>query len=205
VKKERFLTHAELARLGDALRATESDSVNPAALTAIRLLVLTGCRRGEVVGLRWEWVDFQRRILNLPHSKTGAKSVPLGAAALELLKEMKPKVAGWVFPAARGDGPIVGLHKVWQTVRTNASLPGVRIHDLRHSFASIAVAAGDSLYLVGKVLGHRQAKTTELYAHLANDPLLDVADRTSKRIADAIAARQQEDNETVVALAQVVR
>jgi len=186
-KMQRFLSSAELARLGDALRNAEVEGQNRLALTAIRLLVLTGCRKDEIAGLRWEWVDFERRSLNLPHSKTGAKTVPLGSVALEVLAGLSPKRSGWVLVASRGEGHIVGLQKVWAVVRSKAELPGLRLHDLRHSFASVAVAAGDSLFLIGKVLGHRQAKTTEGYAHLSNDPLLDVADRTSARIASALA------------------
>jgi integrase len=96
-----------------------------------------------------------------------------------------PRQAGspYVLPAERGDGHFVGIQKAWQHIRGAAGLDDVRIHDLRHSFASIAVSGGDSLYLVGKVLGHRQSRTTERYAHLMDDPLRAVANRTSERIA----------------------
>src|SRR2546430_4190466 len=109
---------------------------------------------------------------------------PLGAPALRALAEL-PRQEGspYVLPAERGDGHFVGIEKPWQRVRGAAGLDDVRIHDLRHSFASIAVSGGDSLYLVGKVLGHRQSRTTERYAHLKDDPLRAVANRTSERIA----------------------
>ena len=91
-----------------------------------------------------------------------------------------------MLPADRGNGHFVGIQRVWQRIRKAADLEGVRLHDLRHSYASVAVASGDSLYLIGKVLGHRQSRTTDRYAHLRDDPLLAVADRTAKRIAEAM-------------------
>ena len=108
----------------------------------------------------------------------------LGALVVRALAEL-PRQEGspYVLPAERGDGHFVGIQKPWQRIRAAAGLDDVRIHDLRHSFASIAVSGGDSLYLVGKVLGHRQSRTTERYAHLKDDPLRAVANRTSERIA----------------------
>ena len=113
--------------------------------------------------------------------------MPLGAPALELLGSL-PRWDGnpYVLPSNKSAGHFDGLQKVWARIRERAKLPDVRLHDLRHSFASIAVAGGDSLYLVGKVLGHRQARTTERYAHVADDPLLAVADRTARKIADTM-------------------
>ncbi len=186
-KRQRFLSASELARLGDALAAAEQEGVNPVAVAAIRLLAMTGCRKSEILGSRWEWVDFERGCLRLPDSKTGAKVVPLGAPALELLASL-PRVEDnpHVLPGEKSGGHFVGLPKVWERVRERAGLNDVRLHDLRHSFASVAVAGGDSLYLVGKVLGHRQSRTTEGYAHLADDPLRAVADRTSAHIAAAM-------------------
>ncbi len=201
-KRERFLSTVELARLGDALTAAKQGGENPFAIAALRLLALTGARKSEILGLRWEWVDFERRCLRLPDSKTGAKVVPLGAPALELLASL-PRVEGnpHVLPSARADGHFVGLQKVWARVRKRAGLDGVRVHDLRHSFASVAVAGGDSLYLVGKVLGHRQARTTEVYAHLHDDPVRAVADRAASAI-EAAMSREAGDGTRVVPLAR---
>ena len=184
---DRFLSTEELARLGDAFRDVEAEGTNRNAVTAIRLLVLTGCRKSEIAALRWEHVDLERKCLSLPHAKRGWRSVPIGAAARELLSSLQPKKTGWVLPATRGDGHIIGLQRVWDNIRTRAQLEDVRIHDLRHSFASVGVAAGESLYLIGKVLGHKQARTTERYVHLSNAPLVDVADRTGARIVGAMA------------------
>jgi Phage integrase family len=110
----------------------------PSASAATRLLILTGCRLSEILSLRWEWIDFQRGCLVLPDSKTGAKTVPLGAPAFRALAEL-PHHEGspYVLPAERGDRHFVGIQKPWQGIRAAAGLSDVRIHDLRHSFASI--------------------------------------------------------------------
>ena len=118
------------------------------AAAAIRLLLLSGCRKSEILTLRWAWVDFERRCLRLPDSKTGAKVVPLAAPALEVMSAL-PQRGEFVLPAAKGAGHYTGLQKDWGRVRDRAALPGVRIHDLRHSFASFAVADGHSLFLIG--------------------------------------------------------
>ncbi len=196
-KKERFLSAAELARLGDKLSAAEQEGANPFAIAGIRLLLLTGARMSEILTLRWEYVDTERSCLRLPDSKTGAKVIPLGAAALEVLAEL-PRVEGnpHVLPGAGGKH-FTGLQKTWRQLRKQAGLEDLRIHDLRHSFASVAVAGGDSLYLVGKVLGHQQARTTEKYAHLSDDPVRAVADRVSRRIAAAMKAGSDSDSNVV--------
>jgi integrase len=187
--KERFLSEAEVARLGDTLAAMQAEHrLSANAADAVRLLLLTGCRKSEITALRWDWVDFERGCLRLPTSKTGAKVVALAGAALELLAGLRERdpAGGWVLPAAKGSGPYTGLQKDWERIRNRAGLPGVRLHDLRHSFASFAVADGHTLFMVGKVLGHKQARTTEVYAHLADDPLRAVADSTAARIAAAM-------------------
>ncbi len=196
---ERFLSAEELSRLGEALSGAEREGANPFAIAAIRLLALTGARKGEVLSLHWKrdskgagYVDFDHSCLHLLDSKTDEKRVPLGAPALELLANL-PRIEGcpWVFPG-NSSGHFVGLQKVWTEIRRRAGLDDVRLHDLRHSYASTAVASGDSLYLVGKVLGHRQASTTQRYAHLSDDPLKDVADRTSRQIAGAMNSGEGE-------------
>ena len=185
--RERFLTVEELADLGEAMAAIEGEGANPDSLAIVRLLILTGARRSEITSLKWEYVDFERGALRLPDSKTGAKVVPLGAPALDVLAgRQRRKGIEWVFPASRGDGPHMGLPAVWRRLAKAAGLTGVRLHDLRHGFASMAVAGNDSLYLVGKILGHTKASTTERYAHLALDPVRAVANRTSRKLADAL-------------------
>jgi integrase len=184
--KERFLSEAEVARLADTLAVMQSEHrLTAIAANAVRLLLLTGCRKNEILALRWEEVDFERGCLRLAETKTGARMVPLAAAALALLAEL-PRAGAFVMPSAKGSGHYTGLQKDWERIRERAGLPGLRLHDLRHSFASFAVASGETLFLTGKVLGHRQSRTTEAYAHLSDDPLRAVADRTGARIAAAM-------------------
>ncbi len=199
-KRERFLSEAELAKLADALAAMEAEHrLNPTATAAIRLLLLSGCRKSEILSLRWEWVDVERGCLRLPDSKTGAKVVTLAAAAVRLLSAL-PRRGEHVLPAAMGSGHYTGLQKDWERVRARAGLAGVRVHDLRHSFASFAVADGNSLFLIGKVLGHKQARTTEIYAHLADDPIRAVVNRTAARIDAAMTPGAERDPANVVPL-----
>lgn len=196
-RKERFLSEAELAKLADTLSVMEAEAaMSPTAAAAIRLLLLTGCRKSEILTLRWEQVDSERRCLRLPDSKTGAKVVPLARAALSFLNELfRLSESIFVLPASKG-GHYTGLQKDWERIRARAGLGGVRLHDLRHSFASFAVADGHSLFMIGKVLGHRQARTTEGYAHLAADPVLAVADRTAARILAAMTKTERSVIET---------
>jgi integrase len=192
-KRERFLSEKEVATIAEGMTILEGlHMLHPTIATAIRLLMVTGCRKNEIASLKWAWVDFERGCLRLPDSKTGAKVVPMAAAALKMLADL-PRKSEWVLPATTGDGHIVGLQRAWETIREWCGLEEVRIHDLRHSFASFAAADGASLYLIGKVLGHSQTRTTEKYAHLADDPLRAVADRAASRIANALGMRP-EDN-----------
>jgi integrase len=161
-------------------------------VNAIRLLIMTGCRKGEVLSLRWQDVDFERSCFRLPDSKTGAKTVPVGAAVLKLVEGL-PRVHGneFVLPGSKDGRHFVGLPKVWRRVRERAGLSEVRLHDLRHSFASVGAAGGDSLYMIGKLLGHQQSSTTARYAHLADDPLKAAADRISYVIDTAMKGNIQ--------------
>jgi integrase len=200
-KVERFLSAGELARLGDGLLQEEHRGAHLGMVEATRLLLLTGARRGEILGLRWEWVDFERGCLRLPDSKTGAKVIPLGAPALDILGRLARQDGSlWVFPAVKGDGHLVGLPRFWRRLTKAAGLSGLRIHDCRHGFASAAVADGSSLYILGKVLGHTQARTTEKYAHLDADPVRAVADRTSRKIAAAMKGGENTGNVTPLSL-----
>lgn len=185
--RERFLSPKELADLGTALSAALSEGENRYAVDAIRLLMLTGCRKSEILTLRWDWVDTTHAVLRLPDSKTGSKTVPLGAPALEILAGL-PRGDGnpHVFPSTTGKGHLVGIQKIWSRIRAKAGLAEVRLHDLRHSYASVGASGGDSLYVIGKLLGHNQQRTTQRYAHLADDPVKAAADRISNAIAAAM-------------------
>ena len=188
---DRFLSPQELTKLGDAL--TKAQDGNPYAVAAIRLLALTGCRKGEILSLRWSYVDFGRSRLALPDSKTGAKAVPLGAPALELLSTI-PKIDGnpFVFPGRKQGAHIVDLFDVWKRARESAGIPDIRLHDLRHGFASVGASGGESLYIIGSLLGHQDATTTKRYSHLHDDPRKAAADRIASKIDAAMRGDEAE-------------
>jgi integrase len=149
--------------------------------------MLTGCRLGEIMTLKWEHVDISGKTLRLPDSKTGAKVVHFGQPAIEILEKID-RVEGnpWVIVGAKPGARLTDLQPFWQRVRARAGLKGVRIHDLRHTFASTAVAAGQGLQMIGKLLGHTQVQTTARYAHLAADPIKDAADQVASSIAASL-------------------
>ena len=168
-----------------AARASKRDSAEDwRAIAAIRLLLFTGGRLSEILTLQWDWIDLAQGVARLPDSKTGRKNLYLAPGALAVLEAL-PRMAGnkHVLPGERPGSSFVGIQKPWQRIRALAALHDLRIHDLRHAFASAAVAAGDSLFIVGKILGHRQSSTTERYAHLAPDPARAAASRTATRLA----------------------
>ena len=183
-KRERMLSPAELARLGDALVAYDG---SPYAAAAVKLLVFTGARLGEVLGLRWEWIDFERAEVRLPDSKSGAKTIHLPPPALAVLTEL-PRIEGnpHVIAGGREGAAWVNLEKPWRAIRKAAGLDDVRLHDLRHAFASVAASSGMGLPIIGKMLGHTQAQTTARYAHLANDPVKAAAATVAGKIAAAM-------------------
>jgi integrase len=187
-QSQRFLSPAELARLTDAIVEADDAGTSKSGLAVIRLLTLTGARKSEIEGLQWDEVDIGRSCLTLKDSKTGARVVPIGAAAVEALSKL-PKVKGsaFVFPA-EGDlkKHYVGTPKVWLKVKASAGLDDVRLHDLRHTFASFGAAGGLSLPLIAAILGHRDVKTTQQYAHLADSPVKAAADRTAAAIEGAM-------------------
>lgn len=186
-KRERFLSAAELARLGKALDEAEGTQ-NLYVIAAIRLLVLTGARLGEILTLKWDYIDEARRLILLPDSKTGAKPIPLNQPALDVLAKL-PRIASnpHVLTGHITGTHLVNIQKPWRTIRAAAGLGDLRLHDLRHSFASVAVAEGGSLPILGKVLGHSQPQTTARYAHLADDPVSKLSEATAAKIARAMA------------------
>jgi integrase len=212
-KVERFLSAEELARLGAALahadRDAELSEKNPdgvssgsgngnikraiprrdqrSAITAIRLLLFTGCRLGEILNLEWSHVDLERRLLRLPDSKTGAKAVYLSIAAIQTLEAAKQlKGDPYVLPGRQAGKPIISLRGTWERLCKEANLDGLRLHDLRHSFASVGAAGGLSLPMIGALLGHSQPITTARYAHLAASPLHEAADTIGQRLSTAL-------------------
>lgn len=187
-KRERFLTDGEFRRLGVVLgEAVSGGKVSVHAAAAIRLLMLTGCRCNEILTLLWEDVDLEANEMRLRDSKTGPRAVPLSPAAVKVLSDL-PRVPGnpWVIAGRVKGTHMKNLGGPWGIVRARADLNDVRIHDLRHSFASRALALGESLPMIGKLLGHARAQTTARYAHLARDSVKEAAARISDSIADDI-------------------
>jgi integrase len=201
--RERMLSADEIGRLGKALeraaigwtedeikalpkteRPSRRTPEDHRAIACIKLLLLTGARLSEILSLQWDWIDKERGVARLPDSKSGAKSLPLSAPALVILDSLPRMKKNPHVLAGDGDaGHFVGIQKPWQRIRKLAKLDGLRLHDLRHAFASLAVAHNESLYLVGAVLGHRQQATTQRYAHLSADPVKAMADRNAARIS----------------------
>ena len=181
---ERFLSEEEFRRLGRVLDEVEAEGkVSASATAAIRLLMLTGCRRGEILTLRWNDVDLEAGELWLRDAKTGARQVSLSPAAGRVLSTIpRDSDNSWVI-AGRKPGTRVGnLNASWLVVRSRAGLEDVRLHDLRHSFASRALALGESLTMIGKLLGHQKVQTTARYAHLAQDSVKVSAARVAESL-----------------------
>lgn len=187
-RRERFLTDKEFTRLGQTLDEvrTRGGATAP-AVAAIRLLMLTGCRKNEILKLRWEDVALDESELRLPDAKTGARVVPLSPQAVKLLADL-PQTEGnpWVIHGKRPGTHMTELDDAWQTVRARAGLSDVRLHDLRHSYASRALALGESLPMIGKLLGHAQVETTARYAHLSRESVREAAERIAESIAKDI-------------------
>ncbi len=186
-RRERYLSSEELARLADSLKTEELEGSGPHTAAAIRLLLLTGCRLREILQLRWEDVDLAAGLLRLPDSKTGAKVIYLSAPARAVLSDL-PRTHGFQFviEGRNPDSPRFDLNKPWRRVRDRAGLEDVRLHDLRHSFASIGAGIGISLPMLGQLLGHSQPATTARYAHLAADPMHEAADRIAEELTAAM-------------------
>ena len=189
-KRERFLSDEEYKRLGEALRKAEAEkSETQSAIDAIWLLMLTGCRLNEIMTVKWSHVDLDAKELRLPDSKTGPKTVHLGSAVVNRLKAIKkPEDNEFVITGKKSGGHLTDLQHPWRRVRKTAKLDGVRLHDLRHSFASRGLVVGEGLPMIGKLLGHTQVQTTARYAHLANDPIKSAADRIAEGISASAAA-----------------
>lgn len=190
-RRERFLTDGEFRRLGEELGASVAEGkVSAHAAAAIRLLMLTGCRCNEILTLQWRDVNLDASEIRLRDSKTGPRAVPLSAAAVKVLADL-PRVPDnpWVIAGRVKGTHMKNLNAPWGVVRARANLADVRIHDLRHSFASRALALGESLPMIGKLLGHKRAQTTARYAHLARESVKEAAARTAASIGEDILRR----------------
>ena len=222
--RERFLTADELGRLGDAIREAETVGlpwvidhtkptakhgpkeakrrtvIDPFAAAAIRLLILTGARLREILKLEWQHVDLERGLLLLPDSKTGAKSIILNAPALAVLAGLKrvgTHVIAGQSAGTAGEKPRADLNRPWRAIAKRVGLAGLRIHDLRHTHASFGAGAGLGLPIIGKLLGHARASTTQRYAHLDTDPLRRASDHIGARLAAALGEPNQQPAQIV--------
>ena len=185
-KRERFLNAEEFSRLGQVLDEILHDgSETRSAVVAFRLLMLTGCRLSEIQKLRWEHVNLDAGELHLPDTKTGGRAVPLAPSAVRLLESLpRDDDNPWVITGKKPGSHLTDLQHPWRRIRARAELDDVRIHDLRHSFASRALALGEGLPMIGKLLGHTQVQTTARYAHLARDTVKASAARIGDSIDD---------------------
>ncbi len=193
--RERFLTDDEYRRLGRAVDDLEAEAkVSRPAAAAIRLLVLTGCRRNEVLELKWDNIDRTAGEMQLRDGKTGTRLVPLTPTVVGVLEDILPVPGNpWVITGQKPGTHLINVNDPWLTVRGRAGLDGVRIHDLRHSWASRALALGESLSMIGKLLGHNRIDTTARYAHLARDTERASAARVGGSIgADILPAQAEE-------------
>jgi len=212
-RRERFLTGGELERLGSAIREAETKGIpwdvdkrkpkakhlpkaknrftkiGPFAAAAIRLLLFTGCRLREILHLKWDHVDLERGLLFLADSKTGRKTVILNAPALAVLTRLD-RLGSYVVPGDDPEKPRADLKRPWEAVARRAGLDGVRLHDLRHTYASFGAGGGLGLPIIGKLLGHTQASTTQRYAHLEADPLRRASEAIGGRIAAALEGKR---------------
>jgi integrase len=154
-----------------------------------------------VLGLKWEHVDWDNHCLNLPESKTGARTIHLSPPALEVLhglQNRRKKESPWVLPGRAKGGALVGLPHAWLRIRKRAKLGDLRLHDLRHSFASVAAANNMSLPMIGALLGHTQPQTTQRYAHLAADPLKEATERIGERIVAMMNGKRRRSTVTTL-------
>jgi len=183
-KRRRFLSLDELAALGKALREATADGENRTGVAAIRTLLLTGCRRSEVLALPWAWLDTKAHCVRFEDTKSGPQLRPIGAAAVkQMAAQPRLDECEWVFPADRGDGHFMGLPRVLARVCARAGLEGVTVHTLRHSFAATAAELGFSELTIAGLLGHTVPGVTARYAHVPDSALVAAADRVSARIA----------------------
>jgi integrase len=212
-RRERYLSADELSLIGDAIREAETvglpydidegkptakhaskkahrrTKIGPHAAAAVRLLILTGARLREILHLQWEHVDLERGLLLLADSKTGQKAIVLNAPATDILVDL-PRVGAYVIAGQGDDKPRADLNRPWRAIAKRAGLNGLRIHDLRHTHASVGAGLGLGLPIIGKLLGHTQPSTTARYAHLDADPLRRASDQIGSRLAAAMGKQQ---------------
>jgi integrase len=198
---ERFLSEAEIGKAAEGIAAAERvGKIGPHGAAGLRLALFTGARSGEITAIEWSHIDWNRKIIRLPDSKTNEpRTIHLSEAAVEVLKGV-PRVCKYVVAGACEDEPYKNLSRAWIVARGLAGLDDVRLHDLRHSYASLAAGRGISLQMIGKLLGHKVPATTARYAHLARDTVGDVNNQLGAAITAAIDNRAPTISASVVKL-----
>jgi integrase len=185
-QRERFLSETEIGTAADAITQAEKRGIGPFAAAGLRLALFTGARSGEITAIRWDHIDWQHRLIRLPDSKTNEpRTIHLSDAAIEVLRNT-PHVGPYVVAGRKYGSPYQSLSRAWAIARKHADLDDVRLHDLRHSFASLAASQGLSLYTIGKLLGHKKPATTQRYAHLARDVVQEASDQIGAAMQAAI-------------------
>jgi integrase len=204
--RERFLSEDEIAIAADAIATAETTGkIGPHAAAGLRLALFTGARSGEVTAIKWTHIDWSRKLARLPDSKTNEpRTIHLSEAALEVIKTV-PRVGPFVIAGVKPDASFKNLSRAWIVARKFGGLDDVRLHDLRHSFASLAAGRGVSLPMIGKLLGHRVPATTQRYAHLARDVVAAVNDEIGDAMTKAIETRKPKPSATVTDLAAARR
>lgn len=192
-KRERFLSEPEIAAAADAIaQAERSGKIGPHAAAGLRLCLFTGARSGEIMAAKWEHLNAARRVIRLPDSKTNEpRTIHLSEAALSVLKTL-PRVGPYIVAGNKPGEPFKNLSRSWIVARQYAGLGDVRLHDLRHSYASLAAGRGVSLHMIGRLLGHKVAATTQRYAHLARDAVEAINDELGEAMVAAIEKGQPE-------------
>jgi integrase len=190
-RRERFLSPAEIGRLSEALNASPWTS----AVECIKFLLLTGARSGETLAARWDQFDFEAGVWTKPSAHTKTRKthrVPLSGPARQLLQKIRPEGASdtdFVFPGRKPGESVKQLRLCWYAACKAAGITNARIHDLRHTFASVLASSGSSLPIIGQLLGHTQPGTTQRYAHLLDDPLREATERVGAIVTGAKKAK----------------
>jgi len=194
-KRQRYLTKEELTRLGKAICDIEaSGKVSIYAAAAIRLLIFTGARTGEILNLKHEYISYDQALILLPDSKTGAKTIKLSEPAMGVLRSLpRDNNSEYVILGRIPGKPLVNISKPWKVIREAAKIENCRLHDLRHSYASLLAASGASLLMIGKLLGHASTQTTARYTHLADEPVVQLNKEVGETINDLMSPASSEN------------